>query len=296
MINLGYACLNTELRKKGIFSSRTCRIKTLQENPDLLYKLIDQNLNDLMYILEWNFKHDIKLFRVSSGLFPFMSHSVYGYSLKPWTKELKAIGNYAKKTNQRLTMHVGQWTLLSSLKEQVTINSIQDIEKHTQILDMMRLDYNSVIVLHGGKKDGKQEILKNFKKLSKSAQSRIALENCELSYKVEDLLDICNELKVPLILDYHHYNLNNNNNNLKDLMDKILDTWYTRGLRPKFHLSESCENADKNNITSLRKHSDIVYHLPDFLPDNIDLMIEAKHKEQSIFILNQNYKHKIMCL
>lgn len=288
-INLGYACINTELRKKGIFSSRTCRIKTLQENPKILNKLIDQNLHDLLTILEWNAANNIKFFRVSSCLFPFMSHSLYGYSLETYKNELKTIGDYAKKHNIRLSMHVGQWTLLSSLSETITVNSLRDLEMHCDILDKLGCDQNSVIVIHGGRKDGKKEFIKNFKRLSLKTQRRIALENCELSYKVEDLLEICEELSIPLILDYHHYNLNNNLK-LKELMPRILQTWYKRNIRPKFHLSESCENADKNNITSLRKHSDIIFNLPeDNLPDNIDLMLEAKLKEQSVFYLRKKY-------
>lgn len=291
-INLGYACINTELRNKCIFSSRTCRIKTLKENPKILNKLIDNNLLDLLTILEWNVKNNIKLFRVSSGLFPFMSHPIYGYSLEDWYDELKTIGDYAKKYNIRLSMHVGQWTLLSSLNEDTTVNSLKDIEMHCEILDRLGCDHNSIIVIHGGRKDGSKEFIQNFKRLSIKAQKRIALENCELCYKVEDLLEICENLDIPLILDYHHYNLNNEKP-LEELMPRILQTWYKRNIRPKFHLSESCENANKNNITSLRKHSDIIFNLPEKnLPNNIDLMLEAKLKEQSVFYLRKKYNLK----
>ena len=287
-INLGYACLNSELRKKNIFSSRTCRIKTLKEIPDTLFQLINKNLNDLFSILKWNAENKIRLFRVSSELFPFMSHPEYGYSLEPWFDELKTIGIFAKQNSIRLTMHVGQWTLLSSLKQDVTDKSIKDLNMHSEILNKMGCDYNSVIVIHGGRKDGKNEILKNFKKLNKDTQKRIAIENCEMCYKIEDLLEICEELNTPLILDYHHYNLNNTDN-LKELMPRILNTRYKRNLRPKFHVSESCENANKNSLTSLRKHSDIIFNLPEDIPNNIDIMLEAKLKEQSVFYLRKKY-------
>ncbi len=68
-VNLGYACINTELRSQGILSSRTCRIATLVKNPEALHQLIDKNLLDLLTILEWNVKNNIKLFRISSQLF-----------------------------------------------------------------------------------------------------------------------------------------------------------------------------------------------------------------------------------
>lgn len=287
---LGYACINTELKKKNIFSSRTCRIKTLEKDSNILYDLIDKNLHDLLTILEWNAKNNIKLFRISSDLFPFMSHEKYGYSLESYHETLKIIGDYAIKNNIRLSLHVGQWTLLSSINEKTTLNSLRDLEMHCEILDAMGCDKNSIIVIHGGRKNGLKEFRQNFKRLSENTQKRIALENCELCYKVEDLLDICEELSIPLILDYHHYNINNEVS-LDILMPRILNTWYKRNIKPKFHLSESREDVNLNSITSRRKHSDIIFNIPKLLPDNIDLMLEAKLKEQSIFYLRKKYKN-----
>ncbi len=215
-----------------------------------------------------------------------MSHREYGYDLSPYHHTLKIIGDFAKQHSIRLTMHVGQWTLLSSLDETITENSIKDLEMHCEILDVMGCDANSVIVIHGGRKNGLADLRRNFKKLNPQTQKRIALENCETSYKVEDLLPVCEDLGIPLILDYHHHRLNKEKD-LTELMPRILNTWYRRGLRPKFHTSESREDANPKSLTSLRKHSDIIFHFPENLPEDIDLMLEAKLKEQSIFYLRQ---------
>ena len=143
---LGYACINTELRKKGIYTSRTLRISTLKEKGvDYLDFLIMQNLNDLQLILEYNEQYNIKLFRISSDLFPFASHKEYGYKLTKYTDKLQSIGNYAKSKGMRLTMHPGQYTQLSSQKEDVILNSIRDLEYHNEILTLMGLDQNSTI-------------------------------------------------------------------------------------------------------------------------------------------------------
>jgi UV DNA damage endonuclease len=291
MLNFGYACINTELKAKKVYSSRTARIATIQKNPDILHEISLKNLKDLQTILCWNVKHQIKLFRISSSLFPFMSHPVYGYKLDKYQNELKKIGDYAKEHNLRLTMHVGQWTLLTSKKESVTDNALVDLERHCDILDYLGCDQNSVIVIHGGVKESQELFKKNFLRLPERVQKRIALENCELAYKVEDLLPLCEELNIPLILDYHHFNLNNKIP-IEKLMDRILSTWSTRNIKPKFHQSESRDDAKSGNITSLRKHNDIIKNLPRPLPDvDIDLMLEAKLKEQSIFYLRKNYDH-----
>jgi UV DNA damage endonuclease len=74
-INFGYCCINTELRKKKIFTSRTCRLATIQKNGiEHSYALARQNLADLKDILKWNHDNGIFLFRVSSSMFPFGSH------------------------------------------------------------------------------------------------------------------------------------------------------------------------------------------------------------------------------
>ena len=50
---LGYACINTELRKKNIFSSRTCRLATLESKGiEYVKNLALKNLKDLQTILE----------------------------------------------------------------------------------------------------------------------------------------------------------------------------------------------------------------------------------------------------
>ena len=291
-INFGYACINEELRQHGIFSSRTCRISTLVNNPGILDELISKNLDDLMLIMEWNRNNNIKLFRISSQLFPFCSHMKYGYKIDKWNTKLKAIGHFAKENSIRLTFHPGQFCVLSSLREEVIQNSIREIDHHSEILDIMECSSDSVIVVHGGSKQpcAMDRFKKNFYRLSVSSQMRLVLENCELSYKVEELLPVCHQLNIPLVLDYHHFNLNNEIE-LEFLMKFILKTWTRRGLRPKFHLSESDECCG-DSITSRRKHSKIVYNLPELIPDGIDIMIEAKSKEKSIPILLEKLSSK----
>lgn len=56
---LGYACLNTILRKQKppVFCSRTCRIDTiLKEDKGMPYlkELARQNVLDLVKLIEWN--------------------------------------------------------------------------------------------------------------------------------------------------------------------------------------------------------------------------------------------------
>lgn len=62
-------------------------------------------------------------------------------------------------------------------------------------------------------------------------------------------------------------------------MPRILATWARKGITPKQHLSEPRRGAV--TIMERRAHADRCQRLPEALPDDMDLMIEAKDKEQA---------------
>lgn len=313
--NLGYACINTQLRKKDIFMSRTCRLATLRERGiNYVYELALKNLRDLEPIIKWNFENNIFLFRLSSEIFPFATHSEYFQEYhsnfdRLFGDELRRLGKLVKEYRQRVTMHPGQFTQLSSVRDCVVENSIREIDFHARILDTLDCGPDSVIVIHGGSKAGGKEaaldrLSRNFYRLSNSSQRRLVLENCEMCYSVEDLLPVCKLIGVPLILDFHHHNINPGNiGTCKDsncfseeIILKILDTWNSKGIKPKFHLSESIPGiTESDSITKRRAHSDyitlipeIFYKFVEFSKAGIDLMFEAKMKEDSILVYRNN--------
>lgn len=292
-INFGYACINTQLREKGVFCSRTARLDTLKkkENPvEYLKSLAHQNLKDLRTILEWNAENNVKLFRMSSDIFPFCTYKDYAYPLDDFQETLKQLGTFAKETGQRLTMHPGQFHQLSSQRENVVQDTIDSLTYHADILEYMGLDHHSILVIHGGNIQGGKDkavvrFKENWKRLPDYVQRRMVLENCETCYTVEDLIPLCTDLQVPLVLDYHHDDINPSQTPLNELIPQVLKTWETRGIRPKFHMSQSRpEVQETDNIQKRRAHSDLITRLPpkEVFPNGIDLMLECKLKEQSI--------------
>lgn len=301
MLVLGYCCINVELRALGIFCSRTCRLNTLQEKGlGYSYELAKKNLEDLACIMRWNDKNGVRLFRMSSDMFPFATHPDYRaqYDMSIFKEQLQNIGQLSKEYRQTLTFHPGQYNQLSSEREGVVESAICDINFHALVMDMMGLSSDSVIVIHGGsKRDGKEPSLARFKaafrRLSESAQKRLVLENCELVYSVEDLLPVCRELLVPLVLDFHHHNLNPGTRSLDDLIESVLETWYCRGITPLFHVSESRPDVkESDSITARRAHSDYVVNLPRQLMEistRVNVDVEAKMKEQAVFFLFRKF-------
>ena len=293
--NLGYACINTELRKKDIFTSRTLRLKTLEKmGIDYVKDMCIQNLKDLLEILKWNKENYIYLYRMSSQIFPFASHPKHTYSLDFADILLKEIGQYAKDNKIRLTLHPDQFNVLSSNNEKVVEQSILNLQHQADIMDRMQLDKNSIMVLHlGGCYNDKNaaiaRLIHNIKKLPKNIKDRLVLENCENCYCLEDALPVSEELQVPIVIDLHHDSIYPSSKPASFYYDRIFKVWKNRGIKPKVHVSNSVPGIlDTDNKTKRRKHSDhIRFFHTELLKIKfpIDVMLECKLKEQSIMNL-----------
>ncbi|KAM5546068.1 hypothetical protein V8D89_000194 [Ganoderma adspersum] len=296
---LGYACLNTVLRAlkpDPVFCSRTLRIDTIlkpDHGMEYCKELGRKNAEDLSRLIQWNEENNIKFLRVSSEMFPFASHEEYGYSLDYAEKELKAAGDLARKYGHRLTSHPGQFTQLGSPRDAVVTSAIRELEYHCQMFRLIGLDQDSVMIIHmGGVFGDKQATIERFKeiyrtKLTDDIRSRLVLENDEMCYNADDLLPVCEELNIPLVFDYHHNWIYPSEKPIPGLIAQINAIWHRKGIRPKQHLSEPCPGAE--TVMEKRKHADRCKVLPPDLPDDMDLMIEAKDKEQAVLHLYRIY-------
>ncbi|KAI0719762.1 UV-endonuclease UvdE-domain-containing protein [Cerioporus squamosus] len=296
---LGYACLNTVLRAlkpEPVFCSRTCRIDTINKpdfGMDYCKELGRKNAEDLSRLIQWNEDNGIKFLRMSSEMFPFASHEKYGYTLEYAEKELKAAGDLAKKYGHRLTTHPGQFTQLGSPREVVVDAAIRDLQYHCQMFRLMGLGKDSVMIIHmGGMFGDKPATIERFKnvyrtRLTDEIRERLVLENDEMCYNPDDLLPVCEELNIPLVFDYHHNWIYPSEKPLPELIERINAIWHRKGIKPKQHLSEPCPGAE--TVMEKRKHADRCKSLPEDLPEDMDLMIEAKDKEQAVFHLYRVY-------
>ena len=303
-VQLGLCCLNTILksRKPPIFSSRKMIIRKVEEDGiEKLKEKIIQNLKDLLVMIDWNEENGIKVFRLSSELFPHKSNpKVKDYDFEFAKDLLKQVGEKARSYNQRLTFHPGQYNVVGSPSKEKFDQTISDLSYHAEVLDLMGMNEDSVMVVHGGGVYGdKEETIKRwceqYKLLPENVKKRLVLENCERCFSIEDCLKVSKEVSIPVVLDTHHfecYKILHPNEKFKDpaeYISDILNSWTVRGIKPKFHVSEQGPGKCGH-------HSDYIENLPDYLlniPEkfgiNIDIMIEAKKKELSIFKLYQKY-------
>lgn len=257
------------------------------------------NVRDIPKMLRWNDKYGIKFMRLSSEMFPFASHTEYGYKLAPFASEaLAEAGRVSTGLGHRLSTHPGQFTQLGLPRPEVIASALRDLEYHDELLSLLKLpeqeDRDAVMILHmGGTLGDKAATLDpfrtNYKKLSPSIKQRLVLENDDVSWSVHDLLPIREELNVPICLDFHHHNIIFDSSQLREgthdtrgLFPPIKATWDKKGIRQKIHYSEPCSDAITGR--QRRKHSPRPSILPP-CPDDMDLMIEAKDKEQAVFEL-----------
>ena len=134
----------------------------------------------------------------------------------------------------------------------------------------------------------------NYKRLSQDIKNRLVLENDDVSWSVHDLLPVCEELNIPMVLDFHHHNIifdtdkiREGTKDIVDLYPRILATWERKKITPKMHYSEPTPSAITGR--QRRKHNPRVATLPP-CPPTMDLMIEAKDKEQAVFELMRTFK------
>ncbi|KAI8935009.1 hypothetical protein NX059_008675 [Plenodomus lindquistii] len=262
------------------------------------------NARDIGKMIRWNDRYGIKFMRLSSEMFPFASHEEYGYKLAPFAAEtLREAGQVIGKLGHRVTTHPGQFTQLGSPRKQVIDNAIRDLVYHDEMLSLLKLpeqqNRDAVMILHlGGAYGDKPAAIARFKenyaRLPQSVKNRLVLENDDVVWSVHELLPLCQELNIPFVLDYHHHNIIFDETQIregtKDIMDlypAILETWKRKNITPKMHYSEPTPPAITR--TTRRKHSPRVMTLPP-CPDTMDLMIEAKDKEQAVFELMRTFK------
>ena len=294
-MNLGYACINMTLgkQKPKVTTNRSMIKRTfLEKGPEYAGELSLQNARDLFTILQWNNHNNIKVFRLSSDMFPWCSE--YGIENSPYYLRIKTIleacGNYAKKHGIRVTCHPGPFNVLVSPTQRVVDNTIRDLEIHGQIFDMMglsRTPYNKINIhcngVYGDKQSAMDRFCKNFDKLSDAVKTRLTVENDDKAsmYSVKDLMYIHERIGIPIVFDYHHHKFCTGDLSEQEALELAISTW-PEGIKPIVHYSESKALHEGNESLKPQAHSDYINDLPDLYGNDVDVMVEAKAKELSI--------------
>ena len=299
-MKLGYACINMTLQKTGgITTNRGMRQKTFNEKGlDYVSELALKNVQDLFTIVRWNEEMGIKLFRMSSDIFPWMTYytlqSLPDYDLI--RRKLVVIGELADLYGQRLTFHPSHFNALGSPNPTVVEKTIKELNAHSDIMDTMNLSatvYNKINIHIGGAYGDKQATLKrwidNYYKLNQHTQSRLTVENDDKAnmYSVKELYNgISEQCGVPIVFDYYHHKFCTGGLTEQEALELAAKTW-PKGIVPCTHYSESRRKEHLDESIKAQAHSDRIVDTIQSYGLDIDVVVEAKHKELAVL----NYKN-----
>ena len=293
-MKIGYACINSTLQTAGgITTNRGMRQKTYNEKGlDYVSELSLQNCRDLVTIVKWNEEMGIKLFRMSSDLFPWMT--LYEFTdLPDYSKIanlLKGVGTLAAKYDHRLTFHPSHFNALGSPNPVVVEKTIKELNKHSQIMDLIGLTispYNKINIHVGGAYGDKESTLKrwveNYNKLDYNTRKRLTIENDDKAnmYSVKELYEgIYKQCGVPIVFDYYHHKFCTGGLTEQEALELAASTWH--GITPCTHYSESRRKEHLDESIKAQAHSDLINGPIETYGNDIDVVVEAKHKELAV--------------
>jgi UV DNA damage repair endonuclease len=262
----------------------------------------------------------LRMVRISSDILPAYTHTDFAdYWRKPDVVSyaetaFKRVGDIARNSNVRLSMHPGQFTVLASDNPGIVDRSIAEFEYHADMARYMgygKSFQDFKINVHISGKQGPEGIRRAYQRLSPEARNCITIENEENAWGIDDCLTISDI--IPIVLDIHHHWIRSGEyiSNQDSRVMRVLDSW--RGLRPTCHYSISREDVLVGHDTSvmpdyhllleqgykkqkMRAHSDFYWNRAvnqwalSFW-DNFDIMCESKGKNLASFELYNQSKN-----
>lgn len=301
IIRLGYIGLSKTL---DITCSRTISYTNFLKlnevkRKEKIHDLIISNLTNLEKLIDYNIKNNIHFFRITSNLIPLATLKDIKFNyINPYLKYYHRIVEKINKSHMRLDFHPSEFTVLNSTKKEVVSNTLEILEYHYNLLSVLGIKH-PIMVLHIGssvlgKDNSMKRFINNFNKLPDYIKKCIALENDDKIYNVVDTLEVCRKIGIPMVLDYHHHVCNKENIDINGYYEEIFKTWHS--INPKIHFSSPKSKLKKE----FRSHHDYI-NVDDFiafiesikhLNFNIDIMIEAKEKDNALFKLVRELKYK----
>ncbi len=291
-VRLGYACICNAIKTTSS-SSYTYSEYMKTGNFDKLDSVIRSNLDGLEKIIDYNVKNNIHFYRMSSKIIPLATKDdvVFDY-VEKYKDIYNRIGNKIKDSGMRVDFHPDQFCVLNSTKKEVVENSIKILEYHYNLLNNLGIKDMTLVIHVGssvlGKDNSIKRFINNYRRLQDYLKEVIAIENDDKVFNISDVCKLSNVLDVPVVLDYHHYRCN-----MSDMdIEKILDSWGDKV--PKMHFSSPRNSRDFRSHNEYIDSDDFIEFIESIkkYDRDIDIMIEAKGKDDAMFRLIREIKYK----
>ena len=268
---------------------RTMTYKSFSSKPKIesLEKLSDivrNNFNTTEKIIRHCAAVGIKGYRISSDLVPIINHpevmlnisDLPNYKLIQY--EINKVGKAIKETGLRISAHPSEYISLTSDDSKVINNSINDLEQHAEIFDLLELENNTFNPLNiHCRKDGdpleiSDKFKKNFELLSDRVKSRLVLENNDNAKGVWSVRNLIKYFPgYSITFDTLHHKMLSDGYSDEEAFNAAYNTWK---FEPIFHYSEGKDNT--------RAHKDMAENLPPNYGKSVIWDVELKGKDYAI--------------
>ena len=292
-VRLGYVAISMAV--DGTTSSSYTYSRYLEDNNfNKLDKIIVSNLTSLKTMIDYNIKNNIHFYRMSSKIIPLATKSDVCFDyIDKYREYYKLIGEKINNNSMRVDFHPDQYTVLNSTNKEVVNNSVETLKYHYRLLDSLEIK-DKVVVLHVGssvlgKENSIRRFINNFNKLPRYLKEIIALENDDKVFNISDVTKLSSILGIPIVLDYHHHVCNSSEIDYQ----KIFDSWGNTRI-PKLHFSSSKSKKEFRSHSDYINSDDFIQFINEIKPFNrdVDIMIEAKAKDDALFRLVRELKYK----
>lgn len=283
-MKIGYPCINYSIGKKTV---STFRMSSYTE--EKFIQCVNYNLVTLVEILKFNIANNFMFFRISSDVIPFASHPICKFDWKEYFKsDLIKIGQLIKDHNIRISMHPDQFVIINAKSPDIVNNSIRELEYHTDLLDLMELDYSSKVQIHiggiyGDKEKSKKQFISNYKNLlSEKIKKRLVIENDDHLYNLKDCIEIHEYTGIPILFDVFHHLCFDNKLPLNIALQISNNTWNSSkdGI-----MMIDYSNQELNQRKGKHSHTLDIKQFEKFIISvsnlDLDIILEIKDKEKS---------------
>lgn len=251
------------------YNGRTVTMSWLSKQSNIeahakLWEVMIHNINSYRKLIEYvsELPHYRHMLRLGSDLLP-------GYTHEKWSSfyqipavidylghELSLIGEQAKESDIRLSMHPGQFCSIVSETSSTVSKSLSELEYHADVAEYMGycVDFQDFkINVHLSGKLGLDGFDSVYQRMSSRLRKTLTLENDEYTRSIDDLLLLSD--RVPVVLDIHHHWIKNDEYIQPDdpRIQRIMDSW--RGVRPVIHYSYSNESCFPDNFAHDRLYT-----------------------------------------
>jgi UV DNA damage endonuclease len=260
------------------------------ERRRILRELYRDNIEVLRRALRFCDARALRLYRLTSSLFPF-SDEPYGMRvLDTFHRPLREAGRMAQELGIRMVVHPDQYVVLNSDSEHVIHNSIKILTAQAHVLDALEQPRTpwAAIQLHGGKAGRGPKLIEVVRTLEAGIRERLAFENDEYAFGAQDILDICAAARVPMVFDAHHHLVHDqlpsyDHPSIGRYLAAAARTWP----RPEWQLVHI---SNGRAALTDQTHSDFITRWPSAYWQVPYIEVEAKAKEQAIDRIRARWK------